>query len=106
MIAPFLVQLHEFFEFRLKIVRGRFRTFFRAGIKRRIFRGFRGFGHFIGIVLRFVVQIGFRLGHFLEHGILLQLLFDERLEFEGRRLEQRQRLLELRRQHQRLRQTC
>jgi hypothetical protein len=35
---------------------------------------------------------------------LLKFLLDERLEFERRRLQQGQRLLELRRQHQRLRQ--
>ena len=40
----------------------------------------------------------------LQHRILLQFLFDQRLEFQRGRLQKRQRLLELRRQHQRLRQ--
>ena len=107
MIAPFLVQLHEFVEFRLKIVHGCFRTFFRHGIKHHLFRRFGGtgrFGHFIGIAFRLVAQVDFFRRHFFQHGILLQFLFDERLEFEGGCLQQRQRLLELRRQHQRLRQ--
>jgi hypothetical protein len=43
--------------------------------------------------------------HFFEDGILLEFLLDERLEFERGGLQQRQRLLELRRQHQRLRQS-
>ena len=107
MVAPFLVQLHELVEFRLKIVHGRFSTFFRHGIQRHIFRrsgGVGGFGHFIGIAFRLVAQVDFLRRHFFQHRILLQFLFDERLEFEGRRLQQRQRLLELRREHQRLRQ--
>ena len=53
---------------------------------------------------RLVGQLGFRRRDFFQHGILLQFLLDQRLQFQRRRLEQRQRLLELRRQHQRLRQ--
>ena len=49
-------------------------------------------------------MIGFGDGGFLQNGILLQFLLDQRLQFERGRLQQRQRLLQLRRQHQRLRQ--
>ena len=38
--------------------------------------------------------------HFLEHDILLELLLHQRLQFQRRRLEERQGLLELRRQDQ------
>ena len=41
---------------------------------------------------------------FFEHGILLEFLLDQRLEFQRRCLKQRQRLLHLRCEHQRLRQ--
>ena len=53
----------------------------------------------------FFAQFRVLIRDFFEHGVLLQFRLDERLEFERRRLQQRQRLLELRRQHQRLRQS-
>ena len=55
---------------------------------------------FADIFKRAIRQFDFLLGDFFEHGILLQFLFDERLEFKRRRLQQRQRLLELRGEHQ------
>ena len=38
-------------------------------------------------------------GHFFEDGVLLQFLFDQGFQLERGRLQERQRLLELRRQH-------
>ena len=61
-----------------------------GGFKRRLGRGVLLLRH------RFVVQFGFRLGNFLKDGILLEFLLDQRLEFKRRRLEQRQRVLQLR----------
>ncbi len=91
MVAPFLVQLHQLVELRLKIVRGRFDTLFRGRLERRLFR------RVILCRCRLVVlQFGFRCGDFLEHGILLQFMLDHRLEFKRRRLEQCQRMLQLR----------
>ena len=46
------------------------------------------------------LQVKVLPSHFLEHGVLFQFGGDQRLEFERRGLEQRERLLELRREHQ------
>ena len=108
MVAPFLVQLHELFKFSLEIVRRRVGIFFRIGIGaiiRRILSAFGGVGRrgrvarFAHVFHRFVRQFQFRRRDFLEDRVLLKLLFDESFEFKGRRLQQRQRLLELRRKH-------
>jgi len=64
-------------------------------------RGIAVFTHFLD---RLVREFDFRSFDFFEHGILLQLLLDEGFQFQRGRLQQRQRLLELRRKHHRLRQ--
>ncbi len=91
MVTPFLIQLHQLVKFLLKIVRGRLGALLRVAVKGGVFRGWGGLrrlGHFIGIAFRLFAHFGVRRCHFLENGILLQLLFNERLEFERRRLEQ------------------
>src|SRR6185437_15962727 len=110
MIPPLLIELNEFFEFSLEIVnRGvRIFRFFSRRVKIQVGRGFRGvgrgFGRSLAIGTDALLQVGFGRGSFLEDGVLLQFLLNQRFEFEGGSLKQRERLLELGRQYQRLRQ--
>jgi hypothetical protein len=97
MVAPFLVQLHELVKFRLKVVR--------RVVRLRLFQISRSAGGSAssagsGVAASslvsptsstgFFAQLNFRAFDFFEDGILLELLFDERLEFERGRLQQRQ----------------
>ena len=107
MIAPFLVQLGQTVKFSLEIIHRRIRLFLGAGIKCQICRRFSGISRFCGgsravaaLAFLHVRLLDFR---FFQDRILLQFLFYQCLELQRGRLEQRQRLLELRCQHQRLR---
>ena len=101
-IAPFLVELRQALELRLKIVHRRVAVLFCGRIKGHVRRRFRRVGH----GSRFLVFATFLLlkrhlgrRRFLQHGILLQLLLHHRLQFQRGRLQQRQRLLQLRSEH-------
>ncbi len=110
MIAPFLVQLHELVELRLKIIHGfggvpfsscRNQISHRPAVRRD--RALAA----VSLVVADRIFRAFpcpRQSTSSSTGFCCKFLFDERLEFERRRLQQRQRLLQLRRQHQRLRQ--
>ena len=108
MIAPFLVELHQALKLRLKVIHRLAGALLGGGIKVQI-RGRFGrisrVGRLLGLATVFLLLIRFRRGRFFQHRILLQLLFDQRFEFQRGRLQEGQRLLQLRRQHQRLRQT-
>ena len=109
-VAPFLVELHELVEFLLKFVRRRGLGFLKIRLAGHFIGAFGGveLGGGVAVVAdlfdRFFRQFHIRALDFFEDGILLEFLFDERLEFEHRCLQQRQRLLELRREHHGLRQ--
>ncbi len=106
MVAHFLVLLHHFLEFGLEIVHGRAGGLFGGGIEEDIGGRFGQVVWIIGgaaFVAVAVLLLHFGGGDFLEHGVLLNLLLDQGLEFEGRGLQKRQRLLQLRRQHLRQR---
>ena len=55
-----------------------------------------GRGPFFGISFRLLDFVG---GYFFEKRILLQFLFNQRFQFQRSRLQQSERLLQLRRQH-------
>ncbi len=104
MIAPFLVQLHKPVKLRLKLIHGRGRLV-RLGFKTEIGRRLRWIsrlGRLVGFAFPLFVEFRVGPGNLFEHGILLQFLLDECLQFERRRLKQCEGLLELGSQHQRL----
>src|SRR6185312_4223830 len=109
MIAPFLVELDEFIELRLEIIRGRSLIdlgLFRGGVEINVSWRLGKIYHFGGslsIGVRALLEIGIRGGGFLENRVLLQFLFDEGFKFQRGSLKQRKGLLELGSQHQRLR---
>ena len=108
MVPPFLVHLRQLLKLRLKIIHRRVAWLFRGWIKFRIGGRFGQIGRGDGSVIRLVVfdllvHLHFGCRHFLQQGVLLQLLLDQRLQLQRRRLQQRQRLLQLRRQHLRKR---
>src|SRR5665213_3513695 len=101
-------RMDEFFKFRLKIVHGVAGIFLRGGVKFHVLRRLGKIRHFGRVTLVVLggffalIQVVFR--HFFENGVLLKFGRDERLKLERRRLKQGERLLKLRRKHQRLRQ--
>ena len=99
MIAPFLIQLRQALELRLKIIHGFVRRLLGRGIKIHVGRRFRGIEQLDGRValaaLLFVLRQFIR-GHFLEQRILRQLLFDHRRQLERGHLQHRERLQHLR----------
>ncbi len=108
MVPPLLVRLHQPLELHLKIVHRRVARLFRGRIELHVRRRLRqvrrlGRGIVLAAVLDTVVQLHFGGGDFLQQRILRQLLFHQRLQFQRRRLQQGQRLLQLRRQHLRQR---
>ena len=109
MVAPFLIQLHQLVKFRLKIIHRRIAASFpwrrvkirsSGGSARSATSGasLSSASDVLGSSTSGAVNL-------FQHGVLLQLLLHQRLKFQRGRLQQGQRLLELRRQHQRLRQS-
>ena len=102
--APFLVHLHEALQGGVQVVHRRGRRAFAGGVHLRV-RGRLGGvnGRAGGIVQAAVTPLPlagpFGGGDFLEHGIAGELLLDEGAQLHHRRLEERQRLLHLGRQH-------
>jgi hypothetical protein len=80
MVPPFLVQLHQTLELGLKII-DRPGRFLGGGIKRQVGRGFGRVEPLSGLAIPRFLLLGFKLGGggFLQHGILLQFLFHQRL---------------------------
>jgi len=102
MIAPFLIELDQFLEFRFEIVDGLTLPLSAPLIARALiggsifgllrlgfFGGFRGIGRVIlGLAQVWFLEFGFLGGGFLEDRVLLELGLDQCFEFEGRRLEE------------------
>ena len=107
-VAPFLVELHQALELRLEVVHRLAGALFGGGVKVQIRGRFGRVSRFGGGCLAscpsFVLQLRLRRGGLLQHRVLLQFLFDQGLEFQRGRLQEGERLLQLRCQHQRLRQ--
>ena len=104
MVAPVLVHLRELIELGLKIIHRFLAVLLGGGVELHVVRRFAGVGGDDRLGLRAAFGLGLLLleftgGGFFEQRVLLHLLLDERLQFQRRRLEQRQRLLELRSQH-------
>jgi hypothetical protein len=108
LVPPFLVELEHVFQLTIEVVAGLGGLrLVRGGVELEVSRGLGGVGEGGGLVGR-LVGGSFLLrrlegGGLFEHGVLLEFLLHEGLEFQDGRLEQREGLLELRGQHQLLR---
>ncbi len=85
MIAPVLVHLDELFKLRLKIIHRIAGIFLRGGVEFDILRRLGEIGHLrrVGLVAvgRFFALLRVHFRDFFQHGVLLQLGGDQRLEF-------------------------
>lgn len=105
-VPPLLVELREFVELGLKIIRwlGAFLLGNRVGgqVCRRLGEA-RRLGNFVRLFAGLSLNIHLAVDQLLKHRVLFQFGLDLRAQLEDRCLEKRKRLLELGRQHHRLR---
>ena len=98
--------MRQTFELRLKIIHRLAVVLLARRIKRQVCRRLGRVGRaggFLGLAVFLLLQRRLRQRRFLQHGILLKFLLHHRLQFKRGRLQQRQRLLQLRGQHLRQR---
>ena len=101
MVPPVLVELQQPLHLGIELVDGGIRGFLGGWIVLGVGRGLGRVELGPGVAQPLLAFLGRDLGRrrLLEDRVLLELLLHQGLQLQHRRLQQRQRLLELRRQH-------